>query len=304
MGTGHVMRCSAIIEEAVARGINCVVIGNLGGISWLKERLTSIGALHYDEESSFNLVEREDILVIDSYDIPVGHEFIQPKYWKSVISISDNITPHYSASLIIHPGIDKFQVTENAVNVLMGAEFIPFRKTIRKSSRAKNSPVRKVVIFAGGIDNFGFALNIAGYLKDIGDFTEAVFFSNLQSDIASLDSRFVVRKFGPLLDAELEDADLVFTTASTSSLEIIAREIPVGICFSVDNQIPYFDALIAGGVAYGIGNLSPNKIWELNRVAIERLFTDSRLRERLAANSSGFLDLLGSERLVNEILKL
>lgn len=303
-GTGHVMRCSAIIEEAAVRGISCVVIGKLEGLRWLEDRLISIGALHYENEEFFRISDGEDILVIDSYEIPVSHEFIQPKNWKAVVSISDDATPDYLASLVIHPGIDEFQKAENAIRVLKGAEFIPFRKSIKKSSREKNSPLRKIVIFAGGIDTFDFALNLARYLKEITEFNEAVFFSNSQSEITSLDSRFVVRDFGPLLDVELENADLVFTTASTSSLEIIAREIPVGICFSVDNQISYFEALIKEELAFGIGNLNPAKNWELNKVAIERLISDSNLRERLSTNSSGFLDLFGSQRLVDEILKL
>jgi spore coat polysaccharide biosynthesis predicted glycosyltransferase SpsG len=304
MGTGHVMRCSAIIEEATTRGISCVVIGRLGGLRWLEDRLIGIGAMHYENEESFQIADSEDILVIDSYEIPVTHEFIQPKNWKAVVSISDDATPDYLASLVIHPGIDEFRNAENAIRVLKGAEFIPFRKSIKKSLRVKNSPFRKIVIFAGGIDNFGFALNLARYLKEISEFNEAVFFSNSQSEITSLDSRFVVRDFGPLLDVELENTDLVFTTASTSSLEIIAREIPVGICFSVENQISYFEALIKEEVAFGIGNLNPAKNWELDMVAIERLITDSDLRDQLSANSSGFLDLLGSQRLVDEILKL
>lgn len=304
IGTGHVMRCSAIIEEAAARGTSCVVIGQLGGLRWLEDRLLGIGAVHYEDEDSFEITDGEDILVIDSYEIPVTHEFIQPKNWKTVVSISDDATPNYLASLVIHPGIDDFRSAESAYRVLKGTEFIPLRKSIKKSLRVNNSPLRKIVIFAGGVDNFGFALNLARYLKEISEFNEAVFFSNPQSEITSLDSRFVVRDFGPLLDVELENADLVFTTASTSSLEIIAREIPVGICFSVDNQISYFEALTKEGVAFGIGNLNPAKDWELNKVAIERLITDSNLRDQLSANSSGYVDLLGSQRLVDEILKL
>ena len=68
-GTGHLMRCSAIIEEATARGISCVVIGQLGGIGWLEDRLISIGALHYENEESFHIADGEDILVIDSYPL-------------------------------------------------------------------------------------------------------------------------------------------------------------------------------------------------------------------------------------------
>lgn len=304
IGTGHVMRCSAIIEEAIGRGISCVVIGHLGGLQWLEERLMGIGATHFENEKSFPISHGEDILVIDSYEIPISDEFIHPKNWKRVVSISDDATPAYVASLVIHPGVDNFRNTVAATRVLTGPKFIPFRKSIKKSLRVRNSPLRKIVIFAGGIDDFDFALNLAGVLTEINEFGEAVFFSKLHSEITSIDSRFTTRNFGPLLDGELENADLVFTTASTSSLEIIAREIPVGICFSVGNQISYFDALIKEKLAFAIGNLNSSKKWELNRSAIKRLVTDSSLRDQLSANSNGFLDLLGSQRLVDEILKL
>ena len=304
IGTGHVMRCSAIIEEAIARGVTCVVIGQLGGLNWLEERLISIGALHYEDEKFFNVAKGKDVLVIDSYDISTSNEFIQPKYWKSVVSIADDVTPKYLASLVIHPGIDEFWKEGPDFRLLTGPKFVPFRKSIKKTLRDKNSPVRKIVSFAGGIDRFDLALSLAKLLKKYKDFDEAVFFSTSESHIASLDSRFVVRSFGPLLDAELENADLVFTTASTSSLEIIAREIPVGICFSVDNQISYFDSLVKKQVAFGIGNLNSEKNWELDQAAIERLINDSNLRDQLSDNSRDFLDLLGSQRLVNEILKL
>lgn len=303
IGTGHVMRCSAIIEEAIERGISCIVVGQLGGLRWLEERLKLVGALHYEREIDFQIDKDEDILVIDSYELAVTHEFVQPKNWKKIVSISDNFTPNYLASLVIHPGIDEYHNKVEGSRVLTGPKFIPFRKSIKKSSQVKNSFVRKIVIFAGGIDNFGFALNLAGHLKGLKDFTQAVFFSSSKLEINSLDSRFVVHDFGPSLDVELENCDLVFTTASTSSLEIIAREIPLGICYSVDNQIPYFDALIKENVAFSIGKLNPAKNWELNGEDIKRLVTDSNLRNQLSANSRGFLDLLGSQRLVNEILK-
>ena len=303
-GTGHVMRCSAIIEEATSRGITCMVIGKLGGYLWLQERLKNIGARHLEDSELFHANKDEDILVIDSYDLPVNDDFIQPQNWKSVISIADDVTPDYFADLTIHPGIDTFLKKEKANIVLTGPDFIPFRKSIRKSLRANHTSVRKVVIFAGGADIFNFALAMARELREIHEFESAVFFSASSPEITSLDSRFRVRAFGPALDEELEGADLVFTSASTSSLEIIAREIPLGICFTVVNQISYFNALINDGLAADIGNFSQEGQWEINRITIKSLFSDSSLRDKLSANSSNFLDLLGSQRIVNRILSL
>jgi spore coat polysaccharide biosynthesis predicted glycosyltransferase SpsG len=303
-GTGHVMRCSAIIEEAALRGITSVVIGKLGGYKWLAERLKIIGAQHLEDSELFQIAKGEDILVIDSYDLPVTDDFIQPQNWKSVVSIADGVTPDYLAALVIHPGIDTYLKKENSGIILAGAKFIPFRKSIRKPLGAKGTTVRKVVIFAGGADSFNFALAMAQELREIQEFETAVFISTFDSEIASLDSRFRVQNFGSALDTELDGADLVFTSASTSSLEIIAREIPLGVCFTVNNQIPYFQALTDKGLALGIGYFSPAEKWKIDRVAIESLFSDSSLRDKLSNNSSHFLDLMGSQRIVNEILSL
>ena len=160
------------------------------------------------------------------------------------------------------------------------------------------------MIFGGGSDKFHLASAIANELIEIKLFEKAVFFTDLKQEISSLDSRFQIADFGAALDDVLEDADLVFTTASTSSLEIIAREIPLGVCRSVSNQGPYLKALSEKGLAVGVGSLNISGKWTLDSVLIRALFSDLNLRFLLRKNSSGFVDLLGSQRIVDEIQKL
>ena len=304
LGTGHVMRASAIIEEAVSRGIGCVVVGSLGGFSWLEERVSNLGALHIEDSNCFKMNYGEDVLVIDSYDLPVDDMFIQPHYWKSVVSISDDVTPQYLASLIIHPGIDGAFQLNNETRVLAGPNFVPFRKSIKKASGPDNEFVDKIVVFAGGADKFGFARAMAAGLERLPNFRTVVFFSNLHEEIMVLDSRFEVKDFGLGLDKELHTADLVFSTASTSSLEIIAREIPLAVCFTVKNQMSCFDALVNQGFAQGIGGIDSEGNWKLDWNAIDAVISDSELRRKQLLNSRGYFDLLGSKRIVEEILKL
>lgn len=304
LGTGHVMRTSAIIEEAASRGIGCVVVGRLGGFSWLEERLSNLGALHIEDSNRFQMAYGEDVLVIDSYNLPVDDIFIQKYYWKSVVSISDNVTPKYLADLVIHPGIDEAFQLNNESKFLTGPDFVPFRKSIKKTFGAYNEFVEKIVVFAGGADKFGFARALATGLKGLPDFRSVVFFSNSDEEIMVLDSRFKVRDFGLALDEELDTADLVFSTASTSSLEIVAREIPLAVCFTVKNQIPYFDALISDGIAQGIGGIDADGEWKLDWGNINAVISDSTVRRNLLSNSRGYFDLLGSKRIVDEILKL
>jgi spore coat polysaccharide biosynthesis predicted glycosyltransferase SpsG len=304
LGTGHVMRTSAVIEEAVLRGIRCIVVGSLGGLAWLEERLINVGAGHFEDPVQFQIDHGKDILVIDSYELPINDSFIQPHRWKSVVSISDHVTPKYLADLVIHPGIDQVFRPGGDSKFLTGPDFVPFRKSIRKSSGPDYDSVDKIVVFAGGADKFGFGSAMSTGLAKLPDFQTAIFFSNSHDGIVQLDPRFELRDIGLTLDKELETADLVFSTASTSSLEIVARELPLAVCFTVENQVPYFDALVNQGLAQGIGGIDSRGNWKLDWDSVSRFISDSRVRRKLLSNSSGYFDLLGSKRIVDEILKL
>ena len=302
IGAGHVMRCSAIIEEAVSRNIECVVVGRMGGLDWLETHLKTIGSGRVEDERNFQITPGRDVLIIDSYDLPITGSFIQAKNWRLVASISDRGTPEYNAELIIHPSIDFFTLEQTKAKLLTGRDYIPLRKSIFKSEPRMHSPALKIVVFGGGNDKYNFAPFMAKGLASKQGFSTIVFFSRSVMEIESLDSRFDVKPFGPALDTELESADLVFTTASTSSLEVIAREIPLGICCVADNQISYYEALTEHEVAAGIGKYLHSRYYDMNWDLINQLMIDVSFRQRLQNKSKGFLDLFGSQRILDEIL--
>ena len=304
IGTGHVMRCAAIMEEAISREIECIFVGSLGGIRWLEEWLDNLGVQKYLDSNELNVLPTRDVLVIDSYDIAISDPFIQLKNWKSVVVVSDETTPKYMASLVIQLGFKTESSHEGSHKFVSGPQFIPFRKSISKATKTLQRKVSKIVVFGGGADTYKFAAAIAKGIADIKEFEKAIFFSNENLQIPLFDSRFEVREFGSALDKELEDADLVFTTASTSSLEILARELPLGVCFIANNQVPFFNTLIDKRMALGIGYLTLDKKWCLNWAEISLLIKDANLRESIVAKTRGFFDLLGSSRILNEILAL
>ena len=304
VGAGHVMRCSAIIEEAVSRNLECIVVGNLGGLGWLESHLQNIGATHVEDESKYQIDKGKDVLIIDSYFLSTTGSFLQEQNWKLVVSISDDLTPKYKAALVVHPGIDQFSLTQSSAKLITGKKYIPLRKSISKSKLGAQVNDPKVVVFGGGSDKHNFALYMALGLTKMQGYKSVTFFSSLDREIRSLNSRFDVKNFGPALDAELESADLVFTTASTSSLEVIAREIPLGICCVANNQISYYEALTELEIAAGIGKRLSAEDYELEWGKIHLLIVDASFRQRLKEKSQGFLDLSGSQRILDEIERL
>lgn len=304
VGTGHVMRCSAVIEEAISHNIECILVGNLGGIAWLEERIQILGVPHYKNTKQLKISSSKDVLILDSYEIPKHDSFIQPDLWKFVVVVSDESTPDYNATLVINLTLNQIKHNQFGPRYLSGRDFIPFRKTIKKTTKKNFKKLNKIVVFAGGIDTFNFALTMATGMIKFENFNKVIFISSMSSEITSLDSRYKVRDFGSVLDMELEDADLVFTTASTSSMEIIAREIPLGLCYTVNNQIPYFNSMLQKKLAFNIGHLGDDGRWEIDWEQIKSVINDPSLRENLVANTKGFFDLKGSKRIVDEILKL
>ena len=128
-------------------------------------------------------------------------------------------------------------------------------------------------------------------------------FSNLVFN-STLDSRFRYFELSQDFDELTKDADLVLTTASTTSLEFLARGSCVGIACAVDNQKQYYKVLGALGVAAQIGLRSPENTWAVDKQKIYSLLTSSRLRESLTRNAKDLIDFNGAKRIVDIITAL
>jgi spore coat polysaccharide biosynthesis predicted glycosyltransferase SpsG len=303
IGTGHVMRCSSIAEEALSRNIPCVFVGSMGGIGWIDDRLSSLG-IPVSPVSNFTELKDSDLLIIDSYSEETQCDLLERNNWISTISIIDEATPLQKADLYIHPGLDCNWFQGDRERLIFGSKFIPLRKSIKKRLESFDDQLENIVVFGGGADTFGFAQEMGRILSGLPGFSKVSFFSSAFQTIEKVDPRFRVFEFGPLLDVQLEKADLVFTTASTSSLEIVAREIPVGIACSVENQQPYYRALKELQVAKQIGERTTTGTWNLDSKTIQSLISDPVVRSEVKMANNNFIDLGGASRIVDAITSL
>jgi spore coat polysaccharide biosynthesis predicted glycosyltransferase SpsG len=96
---------------------------------------------------------------------------------------------------------------------------------------------------------------------------------------------------------------LVFSTAGTTSLEIIARGLPTGIACAIQNQQGNYLTLHALGVAAQIGERLPDGTWRFSLETISRLVVDSHFRLNLISQSNELIDLKGSGRIVRKIIE-
>ena len=296
------MRCSALAEEAISRGLECVFVGTINSSDWLVDRISNLGFTKISEPNDFNPQKNHDVLILDTYELNTADDFIKQSRWKKIIVIADQQTPAYQADLIIHPGLEGEWYNGDQRIFLAGPKYTPFRKSITKNYRETSHELNRIVIFGGGTDYFGLATKIAEIIKNLKGFNYATFISNQRDLIESLDPRFSVIEFGFDIDQEISKADLVLTTASTSSFEILARELPLGIACAVENQKSNYEVLGNLGLASQIGERTPNGQWSLNPHNISRLISDYNYRSNLVSKGKNIFDLKGSQRIIDAII--
>jgi spore coat polysaccharide biosynthesis predicted glycosyltransferase SpsG len=304
IGSGHVMRLTAIAEELIKRNKSVVFIGQFTEIPWVASRIFGLGFSQIlCSSAEYGSNPLTDVLILDSYSLPIEDPFIEQNKWRGIVTISDELTPKYTADLVIRPGINQDLDPEIHGKCLSGPKFIPLRKSITKLHKVTTDeePI-EILVVGGGTDPFNFVHAVSKSLMGFQGQFRARFFSN-EPSLAKLDSRFTSIPIGPDLDMFANSAQLVFTTASTTSLEFIAREAAVGIACAVDNQQGYYKSLVEAGVAVPIGQYSQG-YWQLNELNMIEMINSAELRKKLRKKSSGIIDLKGTIRIVDEILKL
>jgi len=302
IGTGHVMRSFAIAEEAISRGIRCVFVGNIQEYPWIENQIKDTGFFQIvSNPNLFKSNKESDILIMDSYENEVIKNFLSNNYWLKIVNIFDALTPEYACDLRIHPGLSTNWLNLTKAVTVSGKDYIPIRKSITRVHKPYESNPIKIIVVGGGADATNFVLMIADVLVQIKkDFNVKLFTNNRKPDY--LDHRFSVTNIGNELDLIADKVDLIFSTASTTSLEFIARGSAVAIGCAADNQERYYSELALGHFAHPVGEFKNKWIFDIK--SIFEIIESEPLRRNLRVRTSGLIDFLGSKRIVDQIQNL
>lgn len=299
------MRSSVLAEEAISRGFECIFVGKISGLAWVSEKVAKLGFSQIIEDVySFEANLKSDVLVLDTYSIPVSDPFISKHNWKLVLTICDAFTPKYESDIEVRPGLLEVHSVNQVPIILSGPDNVLIRQGIGKSNKKySDGEVVKALIVGGGSDPFGFVPAFARMLCSMGVVVEVYAFTNenLPEDSRV---RFVRENIGTNLDLIANQVDVVFTTASTSSLEFIAKEIPTGVACAVENQAGYYDQLGKLGYALQIGVFESNQTWNFNFPQIKQLLQSRERRNSLKEATRGLIDLKGAVRVIDAVLSL
>jgi spore coat polysaccharide biosynthesis predicted glycosyltransferase SpsG len=306
IGSGHVMRCSAIAEELIARGEDVIFVGQISELPWVEKRIAILGFSQiYTDSREFISNPVTDVLLLDSYHIEVDNPFIDSKKWLHIVVIVDELTPAFACDLKIHPGLDPSWFKDSSIPILAGPKFIPLRASLSENTSVtdKKSGILKIVVVAGGSDPYNVVLEISKILAGFSETFEAYLFTNSAVNF-NLDGRFRFCKIGLSLEEVSRDADFILTTSSTSSLEFIAQGHCVGIICAVENQKQYYVQLGHLGVAAQIGERNKSTGWSFKTETIHMLLTDSKFRAKIKNDAYGLIDFMGAKRIVDALMSL
>jgi spore coat polysaccharide biosynthesis predicted glycosyltransferase SpsG len=300
MGAGHVMRSLALAIEAINRGHTCFFVGEIRDLNWVKAAVKKVGfAKVFENPILFNPDSETDVLVLDSYNLSPQHPQLQKEIWQLVVVIGDAFTPAFKCDLFIHPGIDDHWII-NPDKSLVGFDYVLFRPEIQfaRDNKSNQNEFLNIVVSGGGGDAFGFSEVIGRELDKIDLNFVAHFFSS--SPVKSFKGKdFRNYPMGPEIDYVRTLANIAITTASTSSLEFIAAEIPTAIVCTVDNQQEYYDELSSRGLALAIGTFKKDDGWVIDSNDLQELITSKRKQEDFITAISGKFDFLGPRRIID-----
>lgn len=307
VGTGHVMRSSTIAAEFLQLGHTVCYAGTIDPMSLILERFQEVGLTYPPiKPADFQPDHKNDILLIDSYTLNPSDPFIAKENWFKVVSIQDSATPDFDVDLVIRPSLTSQPNPRDRIRTLSGAQFILLRNSVTKTHPRdpNDSTPLRVLVAGGGSDPSGFCNEVIKVLRELPfNFIAYVFSDNIALTNMP-DSRIKTHQVSLLLDEFAKDCDLALTLASSLSIELLAREIPIGIACAFENQRSGFIEMVSSGFAAPIGELDYFGEWKLDKEAIGELLSSSPFRSHLRSRVLGLIDLMGPKRVTQEILKL
>jgi len=301
IGSGHVLRLSTLAQEAISRGYECHFVGCASELPWVEVYLKSLGFTSITKtEENFIGIGLDEILLIDSYQENVGGILKNSQNWKLVVRVIDDFTPNFPADLYIHQGL-VLSEEKYGKNTFGGPDFILIRKEITKNeSFEKSDEELDVLIVGGGSDPYGFVTALMEHFNEMAEDCTFHIFTNNALEIPPR-VKTMIYPIGPELDRVASKADLVITTASSSSLEFVAREIPTLIVCATSNQKALYRQLGDFKCARQVGFLRDNRNWEFDMTSITAAIESREIREGLRSKSEGLIDLRGPGRVVTLI---
>lgn len=324
VGIGHVMRCLALGEELVARGVRVVMVADLDRVPWAAEQVRRRGI----EIASPGPDDVRDVLtrlepssvVVDSYLLQASVYADLRERWP-LLALTDGDPRGRIADLYLDQNLgaeaSAWALPEGARH-LGGLDYAQQRREIvrqrpsaPKAAADEHTPLR-VLAFFGGTDAFGVSPRVVRLVARAGvavELTAIAATPELAEEIAGIVPApgQAIHVIGPTdtLAELVADSDVVLSAAGTSAWELFCLGAAVGFVCVADNQKDAYARMDQDRLAIGIATLAELDGGSEGAVArMRELLGDVRLRERLRAACWAMVDGRGPTRVADALLAL
>lgn len=321
IGVGHLMRCLALAEELISRGIDAHLLGDVGGLEFAAQQVASRGlTLHPADDAAIDAqcaALGATHAIIDGYQLPSHLGRTLRAAGVRVATLVDGaFGTHQDADLYIDQNLGAH--ADPAVGpMLAGIDYAIVNDRVRSrrgQARAAGEVPRVLVVF-GGTDAYDGAPVLVDCLRATREACDIVVIAPKPETRASLHALAPVEGQSLQVLTGVADlpglavtCDLVVSAAGTSLWELMCLGLAVGAVCVVDNQLVGYDRVLEAEVVVPIGLLDPIRRPGPARdraiVLLREAVTDADLRARLAQRGSRLVDGDGRGRVIDALLSL
>lgn len=317
LGTGHLVRQTAIVEELLGRGHRATLYGECD-VEWARQQALGVGLTFVppsDDPAGQFTGDGVDVVMIDGYPIPAAVGASCREAGIPVATMVDGeFGQHQPADLHVDQNLGSPEI--DRPGWLVGPRYVLLRdvvRTRRGTPRPANEPPKVLVVF-GGSDPFGGCAVAVELLLSTGLPMHVVAIAasdERRDELARLEAgpgqRVDAVGAQDDLPALAVTCDFAISAAGSTTWEFACLGIPTGLVCVVDNQRLGYEAATEG-LAVGVGHLLELRDDESARDAarglLARLATDASWRDELSERGLRLVDGDGRVRVVEALEEL
>ncbi|NHN54606.1 spore coat protein [Calidifontibacter sp. DB0510] len=318
-GVGHAIRCLALAQELLARGVPVTVFGEFS-VPWVTQAYAAAGLapVPAGELSSAPVSHA----VLDGYDLSPQVGIALRDRGIRLLALADgDFGAGQVADLYLDQNLaarlDSGRYANPQAEVLAGTDYTLFRDEVLQHRRElpwqESAPPTVLAVF-GGTDPYDAAATVVPLLLETG---KPMALKAIAAQPATADAlrRLPVTDgqhlevLGPQRDlaAVAAGCDAAVSAAGSTVWELACLGVPTAVVCVVDNQEPGYAAALSTGVVGAAGRLEALRSGDPaeRRLALDtltRLTGDPAYRGELAQRGRSRFDGLGRRRVVDRLL--
>ncbi|WP_066192294.1 PseG/SpsG family protein [Gracilibacillus timonensis] len=241
IGLGHFMRCSALYEEVLSRGIETEIILNADyDLEIFRDQNISLFDW-YDINVLKETLTEQDLCIIDSYTASLKIYKYIAKHSSLILSLDDFNRIDYPNGIIVQPSIENEFVNDDGY--LQGLDYTILRKEFRLIEQIeRKQKVTRALVMLGGTDIRNMITSVVEFLCTNYPYIIFDVVSNTEATLESLYHKSYdnLNIHSDLQASEMKklmgEADFAISAAGQTLFELIATQTPFIPIKMAENQ--------------------------------------------------------------------